>query len=111
MDARQLEILCSLFRTAWPDQGASADQLERVESWMATQDVLLTERVALTEACLGHSDPEHQLSDEQSRQDAMELLATLDADAPLLGELAGLLGIEQDDLEVLRLRAHKEPSA
>lgn len=110
MDARQLEILCSLFRTAWPDQGASAEQLRQVEGWMASQDVLLTERVALTEACLGQSDPEHRLSDAQSREDAMELLVTLRADEALLDELARALGIEQDDLEVLRLRAHKAQS-
>lgn len=111
MDARQLEILCSLFRTAWPDQGAEPEQLQQLERWMGANQVLLTERVALTESCLGHSDPEGRLEDEQSREDALELLVTLDPDEGLLRALAEALKIPPDDLEMLRRRALKEPSA
>jgi hypothetical protein len=108
MEARQLEILCSLFRTAWPEEGATAEQLRRLESWMQSQDVLLTERVALTEACLGHADPRGQLADEQSREDAMELLVSLEADPELVEALAAALAIAPDELELLRQRALRD---
>lgn len=110
MDARQLEILCSLFRTAWPDHGATSDQIQQIERWMEAQDVLLTERVALTEACLGHSDPESHLPDRQSRQDALELLVTLEAEETLVEALAQALQIAPEDLEMLRQRALKRCS-
>ncbi len=111
MDGRQLEILGSLFRTAWPDEGASSHELNAITRWMEVRGVPLAERVALTEACLGHSDPEMRLEDEQSRQDALELLVGQGFDhEELLQELAERLAIGPDDLEMLRLRAHKEPS-
>lgn len=111
MDARQLEILCSLFRTAWPEQGAEPEQLQQLERWMAANEILLTERVALTEACLGHSDPEGRLDDDQSREDALELLVSLEPEEDLLKALASAMEIPPDDLEMLRRRALKEPSA
>lgn len=112
MDGRQLEILGSLFRTVWPDEGAGNRELSALTGWMEERGVPLAERVALTEACLGHSDPEMRLEDEQSRQDALELLVGLSfEDEELLQELAERLAIPPDDLEMLRRRAHKEPSA
>lgn len=111
MDGRQLEILASLFRTVWPDEGAGNLELSALTGWMEDRGVPLAERVALTEACLGHSDPDMRLDDEQSRQDALELLIGLGFDhEELLQEMAGRLVIAPDDLEMLRLRAHKEPS-
>ena len=84
--------------------------MTRIESWMLCTDVLLTERVALTEACLGHSDPDGRLPDEQAREDALELLVTLEADEMLMEVLAERLRIAPDDLEVLKMRAYKEPT-